>query len=226
MEKDIKTILIEHKISQIYNNNLSSIKSISEHLNIWENYSDNEKLKLENLTKSDSRINRNFKFEGKYDNNLSYSEITKKGTETLIEKIIRYKNISDKDVFVDIGSGCGKVVLHVALKTNIKTLIGIEKVSQRNLYAKKIYEQVSPISDKSIFLIEKDIIDFDLSKSTIIFINDISFDDKIMDRIIGKIPKNCHVITSHEMKDFKLKEKFQIDTSWSNEQYFMYYYIK
>lgn len=128
MHNELKLIMEDFKVDQIYKNSLFSVKSICEYLEIWNNYSDDEKLKLENFTDRDSRLNKNFSYKGKYDSNVTYGEITKKGVQTIIEKITKYKDIKESDVFLDIGSGCGKLVLQMAVKTNFRNLVGIEIV--------------------------------------------------------------------------------------------------
>ena len=138
MDNELKLIMEDFKVDQIYKNSLFSLKSICEYLDIWNNYSDVEKFKLENFSDRDSKLNKNFDYKGTYDLNLTYGEITKKGVQTIIEKITKYKDIKESDVFADIGSGCGKVVLQMAVKTNFKNLVGIEIVDIRNKYAKSI----------------------------------------------------------------------------------------
>ena len=99
MHNELKLIMEDFKVDQIYKNSLFSVKSICEYLEIWNNYSDDEKFKLENFTDRDSRLNKNFSYKGKYDSNVTYGEITKKGVQTIIEKITKYKDIKESDVF-------------------------------------------------------------------------------------------------------------------------------
>lgn len=227
MDKELKILLDNHKLDQLYNNNLFSIKSISELLGIWNNYSEEDKFKLENFTSRDSKINKHFKYNGVYDDLVVYGEVSKKGVETLIEKINKYKKPTEKDVFLDVGSGCGKLVLHMAIKSDIKTLIGVEKVNQRNMYAKYIKEKVSPIEEKAIFFIEKNILDFDLSMASIVFINDVCISQFIVDKVFEKVKHGCHFITTKELNQCKiLKEKFSLDVSWIKSGSDWNYYIK
>ena len=74
--------------------------------------------------------------------------------EIIIEKINRYKKPSSSDVFIDIGSGSGKLVIHTAIKTEMNTLIGVEIIPQRAAYSKYIKSKF-PLPDKSIFFIER-----------------------------------------------------------------------
>jgi 2-polyprenyl-3-methyl-5-hydroxy-6-metoxy-1,4-benzoquinol methylase len=225
MDKELKLLLDNSKLDQLYKHNLFSIKSICEFLGVWDNYSSEDKFKLENFTKRDTDINKHFTYKGNYNKNFTYGEILRNGVDEIINKINRYKKISDKDVFMDIGCGCGKLILHTAIKSDIKTFVGIEIVPQRLRYAKYIKEEVLP-EHKSIFFIEKDIKNFDLSIATVVFMNDVCFDYDMRSDIFNRLPKGCHFITSYENKSCKiLKEEFVVDVSWGNKLK-LYYYIK
>lgn len=226
MDKELKILLDNSKLDQLYNHNLYSIKSICEFLGVWDNYSPEDKFKLENFTKRDTNINKHFTYEGSYNNNFTYGEILRNGVDEIIKKINKYKKVSDKDVFLDIGCGCGKLIIHTSIKSDIKTFVGVEIVPQRLRYAKYIKEEISP-EHKSIFLIEKDIRDFDLSIASIVFMNDVCFDYDMRSDIFNRLPKGCHFITSHENVSCKiLKEQFIVDVSSGNNKLKLFYYIK
>ena len=132
-----------------------------------------------------------------------------------------------QDVFVDIGGGSGKLSMHLGIISNLKTLVSVELVDIRNKYAKHTYEQVAPIDDKSIFFINKDIKDFDLSIATVVFMNDVCFSKELRDSIYERIPRGCHFITSMERPECKiLKEEILLNISWNKNKVKFYYYIK
>ena len=225
MDKELKLLLDNSKLDQLYKHNLFSIKSICESLGVWDNYSSEDKFKLENFTKRDTNINKHFTYKGNYNNNFTYGEILRNGVDEVINKINKYKKVSDKDVFVDIGCGCGKLIIHTAIKSDIKTFVGIEIVPQRLRYAKSIKEEVLS-EHKSIFFIVKDVKDFDLSIASIVFMNDVCFDYDTRSDIFNRLSKGSHFITSHEIKSCKiLKEEFVVDVSWGDKLK-LYYYIK
>jgi len=225
MDNELKVLADNYKLDQLYQNNLFSIKSICELLGVWDNYTPEQKFQLENFTARDTNINRHFTYKGNYNNNYTYGEILRSGVDSIIEKINKYKKISDKDLFVDIGSGSGKLVLHTAIKSNIKTFVGIEIVPQRQRYSKYIQNKID-VGDKSVFFLEKDVRNFDLSVATIVFMNDVCFDDDLSNYIYSNMSKGCHFITSKFMKECKiLKEEFTVDVSWGNKLK-LFYYIK
>jgi SAM-dependent methyltransferase len=224
MDKELKLLLDNSKLDQLYKNNLFSIKSICELLGDWNEYSTEEKFKLENITSRDSKINKHFTYKGNYDGNLTYGELLRSGVDEVISKINRYKKPTDKDVFVDVGSGSGKLILHTAIKSDIKTLVGVELLTQRCNYAKYIKQNTLP-ENNSVFFINKNIKDFDLSIATIVFMNDVSFDDELVLDIYKLIPIGCHFISSRKINCKIMKEEFFVDVSWGDKLK-LYYYIK
>lgn len=227
MDDELKRIAIESKLDNLYKNSLFSIRSICEHLNIWNEYSEEEKHKLQNLTARDTKLNKNFEYKGGYDDNLAYGEIKRTGVEKLISEIIKIKkDLSYSDVFVDIGSGSGKLLIHAALRLPIKTFVGIEMVEQRNLYAKNILSKFEPIEDKKVFFINKDVRDFDLSIAKIVFCNNVCFSDNLVEKIYDKLPVGCHIITAKKVNSRIFKDSFTLDVSWIDRPFEFRYYIK
>lgn len=225
MDKELKLLADNYKLDQLYKNNLFTLKSICEFLGVWNNYTQEQQFQLENFTAKDSNLNKHYTYKGTYDNNYVYGEILRSGVDKLIEKIKKYKTITEKDVFIDIGSGCGKLVLHTAVTSPIKTIIGVEVVPQRQRYSKWIQNTLS-IPEKSVFLIEKDIRDFDLSIVSIVFMNDICFDNELTWNIYERLPKGCHFITTKQVNACKiLKEEFTVESSW-DKKLKLNYYIK
>lgn len=227
MYDELRNLSDDFKLNNIYKNNLYSIKSICEYLGTWNDYPDSQKFELENLTFIDSNINRHFNFQGKYNLDLTYGEITRKGVETIISKVLKYKkDINASDVFVDVGSGCGKLILHCAVKLPIQTFVGIEIMKDRNQYAKKISEQVLPIDEKKVFFINKDLRLFDFSIAKIVFCNNLCFSKDLNNFLFKNIPYGCHVILTKPM-DFRIfKESFTAEVSWIDQPFALHYYIK
>lgn len=227
---ELKKIAIESSLDSLYRNSLFSIKSICEYLGIWESYSEEQKEKLKNISHRDSLLNKQFdKFnKGDYDMSFVYGELARQGVDDLFEAILKHKKqITTKDVFVDIGSGCGKVVIHGSLKSNFQTLVGVEVVEQRVLYAKRILQDFSPIDEKKVFFINKDISDFDLSFATVVFVNNLTFPAELNRKIYQKIPKGCHIISTLPFKDcIYLKENLLLNVSWIPQKFLFRYYIK
>ena len=56
----------------------------------------------------------------------------------LISQMIERVNVTEDDVFIDLGSGVGQVVLQMAASTPCKMAWGIERAEWPNLYAEVI----------------------------------------------------------------------------------------
>lgn len=69
---------------------------------------------------------------------LTYGEILYPS----MNKVIEYLDFNEDDVFYDLGSGIGKVGLHIFLKTPVRKSWGIEAAEKRNVHAAKVYAQV------------------------------------------------------------------------------------
>ena len=228
-EDALKKIALDGQLTSLYSNNLFSIKSICEHLGTWDSYTKEEKYKLENLTHRDSLINKNFKEirQKNYDLKFTYGEISREGVEQIISLIQKHKRvIGPKDVFIDIGSGCGKLLIHLALNTNFKTLVGIEIVKERVDYAKHIYQYFHPIEDKKVFFINKNVLEFDLSIATMVYMNNLCFERKMVLEIYERLPKGCHIISAVPLDCIYLKEQIKLEVTWESKRFLHYYYVK
>ena len=82
-----------------------------------------------------------------------YGEATWSGVNQMIK---HFRPLTKDDVFLDIGSGRGKMVLHMALQTPVKKCIGVELVKSRHEDAIKLKVKVSgPVPADSSFVIFK-----------------------------------------------------------------------
>ena len=115
MDKELKLLSDNYKLDQLYKNNLFTLKSICELLDVWSTYTPEQQYQLENFTARDSKINKHFTFKGNYNVNYVYGEILRSGVDLIIEKIKKHKVITNKDVLVDVGSGSGKFILAASL---------------------------------------------------------------------------------------------------------------
>lgn len=59
-----------------------------------------------------------------------------------VDKLLSAIQLSDKDVFVDYGSGLGKMVIQVFLKSSVKQAYGIEIIPELHQEAVKIAEKI------------------------------------------------------------------------------------
>lgn len=132
-----------------------------------------------------------------------YGEITKKGTEILLDKFKDHFSNSD-GVFYDLGSGHGKLVMHIAAATPFKRSCGIELSSVRLARAKKTLSENPTLGgDTDIVFLEKNYFKHDFSDATVVYIDNTMFykpEDtlQIEKKIYNKLPVGCLFI--HKIK--------------------------
>lgn len=223
MEDFLKTITNFDSINTIYKNKLFTLKSISQYLGEWYSLSREEQWELENQTTADSLLNGNLEEyknklvslskSGKSDGSekFAYGEITKTGTEN-IYKWIKSNVYSPEDVvFYDIGSGHGKMIMHLSLISNFKKIIGIELNELRYKYCLDILNQIE--DSENVEFINDDVLNCDISDATVVFMNDLLLPQDLIHSIFSKLKPGTIVISIEENK-FKPLGKIDVEVSW------------
>lgn len=228
---DITKKLISYDtVCEIYAKPIFTLKQIYEHLNIWDSLTLEQKGSLTDSTKDEINLSislshlsdedklkfveQNWDVKEKY--SLGYGEISKSGVEKLNSYI--EKNITDNDVFYDIGSGNGKLSLHMSLISNFNSIKGIEINNIRFLYSQSIKESIGNF-DKVIFYNES-VLDMDLSDASVVFMNDVLFSELLVNSIIDKLKKGTHLISFNNQLYFNCFENltyidsFNVNVSW------------
>jgi hypothetical protein len=154
----------------------------------------------------------------------TYGEITHQGAEDLF----KYLQLREDDVFYDLGSGVGKLIVQSYLVTPAKKVVGIELSSLRAIQAKKAFKKMLEMDlihpKKNIDFIEGDFLKQSLNDATVIYICDVSFSDKLMKKISAKISKlnpGIRVISYKNLNTFFKGNKFRLEdtksyqTSWN-----------
>lgn len=217
MEDFLKTITNFDSINKIYENKLFTSKSISKYLGEWDNLSIEEQYYLENQTTADSFVNGNIE---EYKNSLrnyngseklAYGEITKSGVESIYKWIKSNVDSVEDVIFYDIGSGHGKMVMHLSLISNFKKITGIELNTLRYKYCLEILNQISYLDN--VYFINDDVLNCDITDATIIFMNDALMPQELINSIFSMLKKGTIVISIEENK-FKPFETIEVEVSW------------
>lgn len=167
--------------------------------------------------------------------------------------ILDYLQITEDDVFYDLGSGIGKFVYQVYLMSNAKKCVGIElsqtryeKAKSIESKAKKVYqdcfkfensmrkqfgkEELPKIAGKSIEYINGNVLDEDINDATVlymdVFLNTDDFKKTLNDKLI-QLQDGARIFTLHELLPHEYLHKvktFNIPQSWSQDQV-VYFYI-
>jgi len=221
-------ILSAIKIEEIYRFDLKSCVDIARFLEIWNNLSEIEKEKIisydktifekkfSHLTQEEIKKNiNNSKFWEEYNDEFVYGEISKNG----VNKLSNY--LSDfTGNFYDVGSGNGKLLLHLSILTNFDKYVGIEIVEIRHKYANKINE----IVQQKVQFICGDALKVDISDANFIFLDDLMFSENLRISIINRIPKDCFYLSAYKNNIDEFIDSWKIDVSWlETEMYFHIY---
>jgi hypothetical protein len=136
-----------------------------------------------------------------------YGEITQRGTEALLEKFSEYFN--KNTVFYDLGSGLGKMVAHVGLVSESKS-IGIEYSEQRHSGA-TIMQETFLKNHNNISFKNGNVLDFDLSDATVIYMDNTVFPDNISLEIYKKVNVGCLMLYKKKIKGLEEEQNYQND---------------
>jgi predicted RNA methylase len=121
-------------------------------------------------------------------------------SKKIIDTVIEFAGIRKNDVFYDLGSGDGRILVEAA-KKNIRVL-GIEQNKLLNWIAKRKIERLKL---KNVEIIEGNIFNQDISKATIIVAYlSISVTHKLQKKIEKEVKRGTRIILiDHSFKDWK-----------------------
>lgn len=145
--------------------------------------------------------------------NYIYGETTFKGMLQLFKDIEQH-GVTKNDIFLDIGSGYGKLVKSAASYFDIKSY-GIEIDVDKH----KIARTINNLGRPKIELICGDYRDHMeiVNESTIIFCNVIMFDEELVKPLFKNITSRNNVICYHNNRWLMSKETINIDSTWSEK---------
>lgn len=145
-----------------------------------------------------------------------------------IQKMINHfkSYFNNETVFYDLGSGLGKIVLHIGLECNPKKSCGIEYSKERHEKAIEIMKTHN-IQNENISFINKSILECDISDATFIYIDNTDFSDNVNSEIYKIIPKGCLVVSRKRFKDSiknneRIENDFQIETLYKTKLTFCF----
>lgn len=153
--------------------------------------------------------------------NPTYGEITYKGADELLRTL----DLKPTDVFYDLGSGVGKLVVQAILTTPIKKAVGVELSPTRHEHAVSIKKELATrdlLKDKELEFVNQNVSQAALSDATVIFMCSTCFSDELMKSLtdkFSKLKKGVRVITLRKLPEpnkFKLIKQLHLPMSWSN----------
>jgi hypothetical protein len=141
-----------------------------------------------------------------------------------IDKLLTYLKLGETDVFYDLGSGIGKVVLQVGMTSKVKKVIGVELSKTRygeSIVALNAAAREKRVSKRRCQIVNANILDVDLSKATVIYTCSTAFPGTFMKKLAAKlaaVKKPLRIVTTQDMPEncgLKLADKLKLDMSWA-----------
>ena len=170
------------------------------------------------------------------DEQYAWGTVEKEGVLRLIEQL----GLSNNDVFVDIGSGKGALCYHVFHNSPVKSVIGVEAVQKRHEEAAMLLSQsvndnaILKVADRRLQFVHGDaLLHCNLwSAATIIFMNNVTFPDGLVNQIFKMINENCKnvriVVAAKAPTEICLNGSYQrkmtdrIKVSWGQAKFYMW----
>ncbi len=201
MDDIVKRIQNFDLIKSLYSHNLFEIDDIANEFDFW-NQLDQEQIDEYNRIKERKReetlkyleTEQAWEYVSKLkDLKTTYGELKKIGVDKLYNFIKTKMDINSSSVFYDIGSGNGKIVLHLSLISGFGKFIGVELDKVRFLYSEYIKDQINP--NDSIQFINDDIRNIDFSDASFVFVNDLLFDESDVEFIVSNLKPGTHLVS-------------------------------
>ena len=155
------------------------------------------------------------KFDKKTVGSDVYGEITEKGVNMMVKYLQPYFN--NNTVFYDLGSGLGKMVLHIGIQYGVKKSVGIEYSKERHqgaLFLKENYAK----EYHNISFYNTTIQNYDISDATAIYMDNTIYPDELCLEIYNKIKKGCLIIYKKNFKKNFPQYKDQIKVEKGTER--------
>jgi SAM-dependent methyltransferase len=232
MDDFIKRIQNFDLIKSLYSFNLFEIDDIANNYDYWQ-YLTQEEIDEYNRVKGRKREEtlKYLETEKAWDYisqlkdlKTTYGELKKIGVDSLYNFIKTKIDINEKSVFYDIGSGNGKIVLHLSLISNFGKYVGVEIDKVRYLYSKFIQNQVN--SNDNIQFINDDIRNVDFSDATFVFVNDLLFDESDVEYIVSQLKPGTHLVSIAD-NQLTPDDVVELEPTWEESTLpFKYYKIK
>jgi len=125
---------------------------------------------------------------------------------TSVFDLMKDMALTAKDVFLDVGSGCGKLVVEVALGTAVGKAIGIEIVKERHAaglhgLARLLAIGVPGLADR-VALVNDNVLNVDLSEVTVVYMANTVFGPELMTAILtllATLPRLRRVVVTEKL---------------------------
>lgn len=142
-----------------------------------------------------------------------YGEITFDGVDILLKEL----QMGPLDIFYDLGSGFGKMIVQVYLETPVAKSAGIELAFSRIKQARKVKQKMGQLGlldpERRLVFYHKNIIDIPLRDATVIYVNMFSMAPALREAFVNKLLKlkpGLRVVSTERIAHERLKVIKQI----------------
>lgn len=160
----------------------------------------------------------------------AYGEILYQGIDSLLAAM----SLTEHDVFYDLGSGLGKAVMQVFLKSPVKEACGIEiipELYQQSLLAAQKAQQELPafyLNGRTVTFQLGSFLDISLSSATVLLIGSPCFTQNLLLEL-GKIVENnprIHTVLTlrpiHSLRRLPFIKTVRVECSWDTALCYLY----
>jgi SAM-dependent methyltransferase len=149
----------------------------------------------------------------------TYGEIMPTATDRLIEHLALRRD----DVFYDLGSGVGKVVLHVALRAPIRRVVGVELARRRHRIARRMLDEVRATGLMRAGECELRCADFmrvPMGDATVVYTCSTAFSTPFMNELASRLARlstGLRWVSTQDLDEnpwFVLEDVLRLDMSW------------
>jgi len=169
--------------------------------------------------------------------NTQPQSITETAGEVLapsIERLLTTVPLDEKDVFIDLGSGHGKICAQVFLQSKVREVLGIEIVPAyhaRAVQAAAMMQRDLPelfANGRKLTFLSGSFFDIPLTKTTVVFINAICFSPEMMDKLgkIIELTSGIHTVMSlrpiPRLNRLRFQRTLRVECSWDSALCYIY----
>ena len=140
-----------------------------------------------------------------------------------IGHLLAYLQLGESDVFYDLGSGSGKVVLQAAITAPARKCVGVELSATRVAEARKVLQLARDrglIRARACAFRQEDIMKTYLRDATVIYTCSTAFSLRFMNMVaarIGRLGRRLRFVTLQELDErrgFERIDELRLDASW------------
>lgn len=151
----------------------------------------------------------------------TYGELTASGAQALLQ----YLDPTSNDVFCDIGSGAGRLVLQIAAAARLRRCLGVEFIQSRHdISVRALHQAQADLQTADVEFVYGDALNMEFESVTMAFLCATCFSDDFMAQIARQLVRCDSPMTlvslarfPEETPGFFEIDEFTLDATWASE---------